>query len=372
MSSSIRQAGLLYTPNTNYSGPDSFTYRASDGSLNSNVATVSLTVNPVTQPPTAADESYHVGENGQLIIGTSPRTAVITVPQTFNSLVYDANNGLVYGDTNHNHPVDQSANRRQLGAARPGERDPGPDGDLDKWPIHLRGGEWRRERAAVQHGEPNNRHDFFAARGTGGGNDVGDSWSPPVGVDQHALSRSQPAGRRHGCLSERGSAARSRGAGGGDRRPRPVVCRSEWRRRLWLYQHGFQFWLRVHGDRQQWNPHACHDRPPVLGSSGNHVGGGRTGIQQRGAGGEPDHGSVDRLLVGRCQLRARRSQQQAVFDRQQRVDANDLLLCIEYHRADQFVQRADRRRRQRTCYVSGQTGWRFSAATDKPSWCSPT
>ncbi|MEO5712428.1 MAG: Ig-like domain-containing protein, partial [Luteolibacter sp.] len=40
---------FTYTPATDHTGPDSFTYRANDGSLNSNVATVSITVNaPVT------------------------------------------------------------------------------------------------------------------------------------------------------------------------------------------------------------------------------------------------------------------------------------------------------------------------------------
>ena len=41
-----------YTPVTNYSGPDSFTYRANDGEKNSNVATVTITVNSIdTIPP---------------------------------------------------------------------------------------------------------------------------------------------------------------------------------------------------------------------------------------------------------------------------------------------------------------------------------
>ena len=41
-----------YTPVTNYSGPDSFTYRAFDGQKNSNVATVTITVNAIdTTPP---------------------------------------------------------------------------------------------------------------------------------------------------------------------------------------------------------------------------------------------------------------------------------------------------------------------------------
>ena len=39
--------GFTYTPNANYNGPDSFTYRATDGSSNSNPATVSIGVTPV-------------------------------------------------------------------------------------------------------------------------------------------------------------------------------------------------------------------------------------------------------------------------------------------------------------------------------------
>jgi VCBS repeat-containing protein len=43
-----------YTPNANFYGTDSFTYAASDGALTSNVATVTITVNHVNQPPVAA------------------------------------------------------------------------------------------------------------------------------------------------------------------------------------------------------------------------------------------------------------------------------------------------------------------------------
>ena len=38
--------GFTYTPTSGYSGADSFTYHANDGSLNSNIATVNLTVSP--------------------------------------------------------------------------------------------------------------------------------------------------------------------------------------------------------------------------------------------------------------------------------------------------------------------------------------
>jgi len=43
---------FTYTPNLNFNGNDSFTYKATDGSLFSNVATVTITVNPVNDPPT--------------------------------------------------------------------------------------------------------------------------------------------------------------------------------------------------------------------------------------------------------------------------------------------------------------------------------
>ncbi|MGA8809941.1 MAG: Ig-like domain-containing protein, partial [Thermoanaerobaculia bacterium] len=45
---------------------DSFTYRANDGSLNSNVATVSITITPVNDAPVAANDTYSVAEGGTL------------------------------------------------------------------------------------------------------------------------------------------------------------------------------------------------------------------------------------------------------------------------------------------------------------------
>ena len=44
-----------YTPAANYNGTDSFTYRASDGALSSNLATVTIAIAPVNEktPSTA-------------------------------------------------------------------------------------------------------------------------------------------------------------------------------------------------------------------------------------------------------------------------------------------------------------------------------
>jgi hypothetical protein len=44
-----------YTPNANFNGQDSFTFKANDGEFDSNTATFTLTVNPVNDPPTLGD-----------------------------------------------------------------------------------------------------------------------------------------------------------------------------------------------------------------------------------------------------------------------------------------------------------------------------
>src|SRR5205823_5661965 len=48
---------LTYTPGADYNGSDSFTFVANDGQLSSNVATVSITVNPVNDAPVAYESS---------------------------------------------------------------------------------------------------------------------------------------------------------------------------------------------------------------------------------------------------------------------------------------------------------------------------
>ena len=64
--------GFTYTPALNYSGPDSFTYKANDGATNSNTATVSLTVVPV------ADVA---------VFKTGPATAIVGSNITFTVTV---------------------------------------------------------------------------------------------------------------------------------------------------------------------------------------------------------------------------------------------------------------------------------------------
>ena len=55
-----------YTPDPDYSGPASFTFKASDGLADSNVATISITVNPVNDAPTATSGSGSTAEDTAL------------------------------------------------------------------------------------------------------------------------------------------------------------------------------------------------------------------------------------------------------------------------------------------------------------------
>src|SRR5207244_2180005 len=99
---------LNYTPNANFNGSDSFTYKANDGTLDSNVATVSITVNAVNDAPVAVANSYSVNEDTTLTVAASgvlgndtdvdgdPLTAALVSGAAHGSLTLNANGSLSY------------------------------------------------------------------------------------------------------------------------------------------------------------------------------------------------------------------------------------------------------------------------------------
>ena len=62
---------VTYTPEPNYNGDDSFTYKANDGALDSNTATVSLTISPVNDAPLAVNDIASTDEDITLTIAKS-------------------------------------------------------------------------------------------------------------------------------------------------------------------------------------------------------------------------------------------------------------------------------------------------------------
>ncbi|HUL00881.1 MAG TPA: cadherin-like domain-containing protein, partial [Nitrospirota bacterium] len=59
---------FTYTPSSNYTGSDSFTYQANDGSLTSGIATVAITIVPVGSSPVAVNDSYSANQGTPLTV----------------------------------------------------------------------------------------------------------------------------------------------------------------------------------------------------------------------------------------------------------------------------------------------------------------
>jgi RHS repeat-associated protein len=62
---------LFYQPNPDYNGPDSFSFKASDGALDSDVATVEISIRPVNDAPMADAQSVGLSEDAETLITLS-------------------------------------------------------------------------------------------------------------------------------------------------------------------------------------------------------------------------------------------------------------------------------------------------------------
>src|SRR5207247_1324199 len=56
-------ANRIYTPAANYNGPDSFTFKANDGTVDGNVATVSVTVTPKNESAAGRAKTNNTAED---------------------------------------------------------------------------------------------------------------------------------------------------------------------------------------------------------------------------------------------------------------------------------------------------------------------
>jgi hypothetical protein len=74
-------SSIVYTPASNYNGPDTFTFRVNDGFVNSNVATVSIAVAPVNDLPVANVQSVSLPQDSSLgivLTGTDVENGALT------------------------------------------------------------------------------------------------------------------------------------------------------------------------------------------------------------------------------------------------------------------------------------------------------
>ncbi len=100
-----------YTPNTEFNGIDTFSYHATDGTINSNTATVTITVSQVNNSPIAFPDTYSAFEDITLnvsapgVLGndsdSDPLTAVLDLDVANGSLNLNSNGSFSY-TPNHN------------------------------------------------------------------------------------------------------------------------------------------------------------------------------------------------------------------------------------------------------------------------------
>ncbi|MFA5309344.1 MAG: Ig-like domain-containing protein, partial [Dehalococcoidales bacterium] len=100
---------FVYTPASGYTGTDSFTYRASDGKANSNIAAVTITVNTAANTaPVASGDAYTTGKATTLIVSVpgvlandtdangDALTAFLTRNVYHGSLILNSNGSFTY------------------------------------------------------------------------------------------------------------------------------------------------------------------------------------------------------------------------------------------------------------------------------------
>ena len=124
-----QDGSFVYTPDANYHGSDSFKYGVIAGSVTSNLATVSLTVTPVNDAPSAGDDSYSTAEDTALtvpapgVLGNDgdldgdPVTVILVAGPSHGTLVLNAVGSFVYTPDTDYHGSDSFTYRAEDGTA---------------------------------------------------------------------------------------------------------------------------------------------------------------------------------------------------------------------------------------------------------------
>ena len=103
---------FTYTPNDDFNGTDSFTYKGNDGTLDSNIASVTISVSPVNDAPVAGNNAYDAVDGTTLNVaapgvlgndsdvdGDSLTATIVTGPINGGILVLNADGSFDYTPT---------------------------------------------------------------------------------------------------------------------------------------------------------------------------------------------------------------------------------------------------------------------------------
>jgi VCBS repeat-containing protein len=125
---------FVYKPTGTFSGTDAFTYRASDGTLSSNIVTVTVTVNDTNVAPAAAADEYTVDEGQILTIDAAHGllandvdldsdflTITVTSDPTHGTLDQENDGSFVYTPDENFHGMDTYTYRLNDGTANSNE-----------------------------------------------------------------------------------------------------------------------------------------------------------------------------------------------------------------------------------------------------------
>ncbi|HEY3026764.1 MAG TPA: Ig-like domain-containing protein, partial [Pyrinomonadaceae bacterium] len=122
-------ASRTYTPAANYNGTDTFTFKVNDGTVDSNIANVSLTITTVNDAPLAIDDSYNTAGNSTLtvpvpgVLGNdtdvegNALTAILVSSASNGTLSFNPNGSFTYTPHSNTSGTDSFTYRANDGSA---------------------------------------------------------------------------------------------------------------------------------------------------------------------------------------------------------------------------------------------------------------